>query len=227
MFREAADMQAGEPLFPVEAEGTAQDWSADDKTGRVLVIACGALAREIIAIRRQSGLDHIDLTCLPAQLHNSPDRIPGEVRRTIEMNRDAYADILVAYGDCGTGGLLDRVLEETGARRLEGAHCYAFFSGIEDFDRMEEGQLGTFYLTDFLARHFQTMVIEPLGLDWHPHLRDMYFGHYTRVLYIAQTDDTDLADAARKAADRLGLAFEMKQTGYGLLAPFLAQEPAT
>lgn len=212
-------MQDGEPLFPV-----ADDENAYDRTGRVLVIACGALAREIIAIRKQSGLDHIDLTCLPAQLHNTPDKIPGEVRRTIEMNRDIYADILVAYGDCGTGGLLDSVLAETGTRRLEGAHCYAFFSGIEEFDRMEEDQLGTFYLTDFLARHFQTMVIEPLGLDWHPHLRDMYFGHYTRVLYIAQTDDPALAEAARQAADRLGLAFEMKRTGYGLLAPFLHRE---
>eukprot|EP00903_Cladosiphon_okamuranus_P001392 g1390.t1 len=209
-------MWAGEPLFPIETEG-----DANDKIGRVLVIACGALAREIIAIRKANQLDHVDLTCLPAQLHNTPDKIPDEVRRVIQMNRDVYSDILVAYGDCGTGGLLDKVLEETGARRIEGAHCYAFFSGIETFDQMEEDQLGTFYLTDFLARHFQTMVIEPLGLDWHPHLRDMYFGHYTRVLYMAQTDDPDLEAAARRAAERLGLAFEMTRTGYGLLAPFL------
>ena len=209
-------MWAGEPLFPIETEG-----DANDKIGRVLVIACGALAREIIAIRKANQLDHVDLTCLPAQLHNTPDKIPDEVRRVISMNRDVYSDILVAYGDCGTGGLLDRVLEETGARRIEGAHCYAFFTGIEAFDQLEEDQLGTFYLTDFLARHFQTMVIEPLGLDWHPHLRDMYFGHYTRVLYMAQTDDPELEDAARRAADRLGLAFEMTRTGYGLLAPFI------
>lgn len=209
-------MWAGEPLFPIETEG-----DANDKIGRVLVIACGALAREIIAIRKANKLDHVDLTCLPAQLHNSPDKIPDEVRRVILMNRDVYSDILVAYGDCGTGGLLDNVLEETGARRIEGAHCYAFFTGIEAFDQLEEDQLGTFYLTDFLARHFQTMVIEPLGLDWHPHLRDMYFGHYTRVLYMAQTDDPALEAAARRAAERLGLAFEMTRTGYGLLAPFI------
>ncbi|MCK7614307.1 DUF1638 domain-containing protein [Roseibium sediminicola] len=219
MFKEAADMRAGEPLFPIETQG-----DANDKIGRVLVIACGALAREIIAIRKANKLDHVDLTCLPAQLHNTPDKIPDEVRRTILMNNDVYSDILVAYGDCGTGGLLDRALEETGARRIEGAHCYAFFSGLDEFDRMEEDQLGTFYLTDFLARHFQTMVIEPLGLDWHPHLRDMYFGHYTRVLYIAQTDDPALEDAARRAAERLGLAFEMKRTGYGLLTPFLDKD---
>jgi len=212
-------MQAGEPLFPIETEG-----DANDKIGRVLVIACGALAREILALRQQNGLDHIDLTCLPAQLHNTPDRIPDEVRRTILRNRDVYSDILVAYGDCGTGGLLDKVLEETGARRIEGAHCYAFFSGLEDFEKMEEKQLGTFYLTDFLVRHFQTMVIEPLGLDWHPHLRDIYFAHYTRVLYLAQTDDPELEDAARRAAERLGLPFETKRTGYGLLAPFLGDD---
>jgi len=213
-------MRAGEPLFPIETDG-----DANDKIGRVLVIACGALAREIIAVRKANRLDHVDLTCLPAQLHNTPDKIPDAVRRTILMNSDVYSEILVAYGDCGTGGLLDRVLEETGARRIDGAHCYAFFSGLEEFDQLEEDQLGTFYLTDFLARHFQTMVIEPLGLDWHPHLRDMYFGNYTRVLYLAQTDDQSLEDAARRAADRLGLAFEVKRTGYGLLAPFVASEP--
>lgn len=209
-------MRAGEPLFPFQ-----DDQETPGKTGRVLVIACGALAREIIAIRDQNRLDHIDLTCLPAQLHNTPDRIPDEVRRVIALNRDAYSDILVAYGDCGTGGLLDKVLEETGARRIAGAHCYAFFSGLEAFDQFEENQLGSFYLTDFLARHFQTMVIEPLGLDWHPHLKDMYFAHYTRVLYLAQTHDPELEIAARKAAERLELPLEIKRTGYGMLAPFL------
>jgi hypothetical protein len=221
MFKEAAEMQAGEPLFPVETDG-----NAADKTGRVLVIACGALAREIVAIRDQNGLDHLDVTCLPAKLHNTPDRIPEEVRRAILRYQDRYASILIAYGDCGTGGLLDKVLEETGTKRIEGAHCYAFFTGLDDFDAMEDDQLGTFYLTDFLARHFQTMVVEPLGLDWHPQLRDMYFQHYTRVLYLAQTDDPALEDAARRAAERLSLPFEMRRTGYGLLKPFLGKGPA-
>jgi len=220
MFREAADMQTGEPLFPIEP-----DEDANAGIGRVLVIACGALAREVIAIRDLNQLDHIDLTCLPAQLHNTPDKIPGEVQRVISLNQDRYSDILVAYGDCGTGGLLDKVLEETGARRIEGAHCYAFFAGLEAFAALEDDQLGTFYLTDFLARHFQTMVIEPLGLDWHPHLRDMYFEHYTRVLYLAQTDDPQLEDAAVKAAERLGLPLEICKTGYGLLTPFLQSGP--
>lgn len=219
MFEEAAEMIAGEPLFPVET-----DEAAPGSIGRVLVIACGALAREIVALREANGLHHIDLTCLPAQLHNTPDKIPDAVRRAINLNRDAYSEILIGYGDCGTGGLLDKVLEETGTRRIEGAHCYAFFAGLDAFDKLEEDQLGTFYLTDFLARHFQTMVIEPLGLDWHPHLRGLYFAHYTRVLYLAQTDNPDLEDAARRAAERLELPLEIRRTGYGLLAPFLSTQ---
>jgi hypothetical protein len=217
MYRDAEEMSSGVPLFAVDDAPAAMK-----KVGRVLVIACGALAREIIAIRNANRLDHIDITCLPAKLHNTPDRIPEEVRTTIQANRDIYDEILIAYADCGTGGRLDAVLEETGARRIEGAHCYAFFTGLDAFDQLEEDQLGTFYLTDFLARHFQSMVIEPLGLDWHPQLRDMYFGHYTRILYLAQTDNPELEAAARQAAERLGLSFEMCPTGYGLLQNFLA-----
>lgn len=204
------------PLFPLPEED-----SPARKIGRVLVIACGALAREILAIKEINRLDHIDLTCLPAQLHNTPDKIPAEVRRTILANQPIYDEILIAYADCGTGGLLDKVLDETGAKRIGGAHCYAFFTGLEEFDSLEDDQLGTFYLTDFLARHFQTMVVEPLGLDWKPELRDMYFAHYTRVLYLAQTNDPKLEEAAKAAAERLQLPFEKRATGYGLLQNFL------
>ncbi|MBD1546656.1 DUF1638 domain-containing protein [Roseibium aggregatum] len=214
-------MASGVPLFPFEPEPAPLR-----KIGRVLVIACGALAREIKAIRELNGFTHIDLTCLPAQLHNTPQKIPEAVRAAVLQKRDLYDEILVAYADCGTGGLLDNVLEETGAKRIGGAHCYAFFTGLEAFDALEEDQLGTFYLTDFLARHFETMVMAPLGLNWHPHLRDLYFAHYTRVLYLAQTDDPKLEDAARKAAERLGLAFEMQKTGYGMLETFLGERTA-
>ncbi len=191
----------------------------------VLVIACGALAREILAILAANELHHIELMCLPAQLHNRPEKIPGAVRRAIHDNHGKYSEIVVAYADCGTGGLLDAVLRETGTRRIEGAHCYAFFTGVETFDELEADQLGTFYLTDFLARHFRTMVIEPLGLDRAPQLRDLYFSHYTRVLYLAQTDDPALDQAAREAADRLGLPLEKLRTGYGLLPDFLNHLP--
>lgn len=184
---------------------------------RVLVIACGALANEVLAITRANGLDHVDLTCLPASLHNRPDRIPGAVRDAIRKARSDYRHILIGYGDCGTGGLLDRVLAEEAVERIEGAHCYAFFSGLEVFDAEAEAEPGTFYLTDFLARHFETLVIRPLGLDTWPELRDAYFGHYTRLLYLEQAHDPRIEARARAAAERLGLAYEKRVTGYGLL----------
>ncbi|ADZ71197.1 DUF1638 domain-containing protein [Polymorphum gilvum] len=202
--------------------------SADDPShgdglipARMLVVACGALAREVLALKALNGLDHVDLACLPAQLHNSPQDIPAAVRATIRANRDKYRRIAVAYADCGTGGYLDRVLAEEGVSRIPGAHCYAFFAGPESFQALEEERLGSFYLTDFLARHFRTMVIEPLGLDRHPELREVYFAHYTRLVYLAQTDDPALDKAARAAAAELGLPFEKRSTGYGLLGDFL------
>ena len=188
----------------------------------VLVIACGALAREIGAIVRQNGLDHITLTCLPAILHNRPERIPGAVRAAIAAGRAKHAKIFVAYADCGTGGRLDRVLEAEGIERLPGAHCYAFYTGIDRFTADGERDMRSFFLTDFLARQFETLVIGPLGLARHPELRDMYFGNYERVVYLAQTNDPALDAAAEAAAARLGLAYERRQTGYGDLAPTIA-----
>ncbi|MAA98589.1 MAG: hypothetical protein CMN87_11280 [Stappia sp.] len=184
---------------------------------RVLVIACGALANEVLAIVRANELDHVDLTCLPAKLHNHPDRIPEAVREAIGKARSDYRHILIGYGDCGTGGLLDQVLAEEGVERIEGAHCYAFFAGLDVFDAEAEAEPGTFYLTDFLARHFETLVIRPLGLDTWPDLRDAYFGHYTRLLYLEQARDPEIEARARAAAERLGLAYEKRVTGYGLL----------
>src|SRR5690606_28392278 len=136
----------------------------------VLVIACGALAREILAVTEQAGLTHIDLQCLPAQLHNRPERIPEAVRSAIRTARATYRKVVIAYGDCGTGGYLDKVLAEEGAERIDGAHCYAFFTGLDRFAAIEEAELGTFYLTDFLVRHFETLVVRPLGLDDRPEL---------------------------------------------------------
>ena len=189
-----------------------------DGARRILVIACGALAREILALR----LDHIDLACLPAQLHNHPERIPEAMRAKIRANRAAYDEILCVYGDCGTGGELDRVLIEEGVRRIEGPHCYAFYAGDEVFAAMAEEEPGTFYLTDFLARHFDALVIAGLGLDRFPQLRDDYFGNYRRVVHLAQFDDPDMTAKAKAAADRLGLAYERRFTGLGALASFLS-----
>jgi hypothetical protein len=188
-----------------------------DGARRILVIACGALAREVLALR----LEHIDVACLPAQLHNHPRRIPEAMRTKIRADRAAYDEILCLYGDCGTGGELDRVLEEEGVRRIEGAHCYAFYAGEEAFAALAEEEPGTFYLTDFLARHFDTLVISGLGLDRFPQLRDDYFGNYRRVVHLAQFDDPEIAAKAKAAADRLGLAYERRFTGLGGIRAFL------
>ncbi len=184
---------------------------------KVLVIACGALAREVLALK----FDWLDLICLPASLHNRPERIPKAMRAKIRANRAAYDEILCLYGDCGTGGELDRVLAEEGVRRIEGAHCYAFFAGEETFAALAEQEPGTFYLTDFLARHFDTLVIKGLGLDRFPQLRDDYFGAYRRVVHLAQVDDPETTAKARAAAERLGLAFERRFTGLAGLEAFL------
>jgi hypothetical protein len=187
------------------------------RSRRVLVIACGALAREVLALK----LDHIDVACLPAKLHNHPQRIPGAMRAKIRANRAAYDKTLCLYGDCGTGGELDRVLAEEGVERIEGAHCYAFFAGEETFAALADEEPGTFYLTDFLARHFDTIVIRGLGLDRFPELRDQYFGNYRRLVHLAQFDDPETVAKARAAAGRLGLAYERRFTGLAGLRAFL------
>jgi hypothetical protein len=187
---------------------------------RVLIVGCGALANELVALTRH--LPNVDITCLPATLHNRPGGIPGAVRDRIRRRRAGYDRVFVAYADCGTGGLLDPVIAEEGVERLAGAHCYEFFAGREAFEQMSAEEPGTFYLTDFLARNFDRLVIGALGLDRHPVLRDAYFGNYRRLVYLAQTEDPKLVTVARRAARRLGLKFEHRQTGYGELATTMA-----
>ena len=188
-----------------------------------LVIGCGALASELIELTRRAGLPAMDLKCLPASLHNRPERIPGAVASEVRRARaDGYDRIFVAYADCGTGGLLDRVLEEEGVARLEGAHCYEVYAGRAAFAALAENEPGTFYLTDFLARNFERLVVRGLGLDRHPELLPVYFGNYRRVVYLAQTDDGSLTERAEAGARRLGLAFERRLVGFGELAPAIA-----
>jgi hypothetical protein len=188
-----------------------------DGARKILVIACGALAREVLALK----LDHLDVTCLPAQLHNHPRRIPEAMRAKIRANRSSYDEILCLYGDCGTGGELDRALEQEEVKRIEGVHCYAFYAGEEAFARLAEEEPGTFYLTDFLARHFDALVIRGLGLDRFPQLRDDYFGNYRRLVHLAQFDDAETDAKARAAAERLGLAYERRFTGLEGIRAFL------
>jgi hypothetical protein len=195
---------------------------------RPLVIGCGALANELVALTRRAGLPPMDLTCLPASLHNRPERIPAAVAARIRHARaDGYGQIFVAYADCGTGGLLDRMLETEpaaqGVARLEGAHCYEVYAGRAAFASLHDAEPGTFYLTDYLVRNFERLVIRGLGLDRHPELRPLYFGNYHRLVYLAQTDDPELTARAQAAAAGLGdLAFERRVTGLGELHPTLA-----
>ena len=189
----------------------------------ILVIACGALAQEITALKRASGWDHLHLATMDAWLHNQPENIPERLREKLRRYRDRYDRIFVAYGDCGTGGAIDRVLEEEGVSRLPGAHCYQFFAGASRFNQLAAQEPGTFYLTDFLARHFERFVVRPLGLDTHPELRDSYFGNYRRLVYLSQQQDKTLLSAARQAAERLGLDFEHIHCGFGELESKLAE----
>jgi hypothetical protein len=188
---------------------------------RTLLIACGALARETLAAIEANGLRHVEVTCISALLHNRPERIPEAVRAKIREHRAEYERIMVLYADCGTGGELDRVLVEEGVERIGGPHCYAFYAGQTVFEALADAEPGTFYLTDFLTRQFDTLVIEGLGLDRHPELLSLYFGNYRRLIYLAQTDDPELQAAARAAAERLGLAYEYRFTGLGELAEFV------
>jgi hypothetical protein len=184
---------------------------------RLVIIACGALAREVRAVVERNRLPGIKLACLPAKLHNRPQLIAEAVRRKIARLRPLGAPIFCAYGDCGTGGELDRVLAEEHVERLPGAHCYAFYAGLAAFDTLHEEELGTFYLTDFLARHFQRLIVEGLGLDRHPELFDDYFRHYRRVVYLAQAPSPALLERARAGAAFLKLPLEVRETGFGLL----------
>ena len=188
---------------------------------KALVIACGALAREILALSR-GPLGGFDVTCLPAQLHNRPERIPEAIRRKIRANRARYDEILVLYGDCGTGGALDAMLAEEKVTRIVGPHCYALYAGEAAIAAMMEEEPGSFFVTDFLARHFDRLVIHGLGLDRFPQLRNDYFRAYKRLVYLAQTDDPGLTALAEAAAGRLGLAFERRYTGLSGVADSLA-----
>jgi Protein of unknown function (DUF1638) len=189
-----------------------------------LVLGCGALARELLELVERSGLSGaVDVRCLPAALHNRPEEIGPQLDVKLAELAPGYDRVFVAYADCGTGGAVDRVVEKHGVERLPGAHCYAFYAGLDAFAAIAAEEPGTFYLTDFLARSFEALVYRGLGLDRHPELRDAYFGNYRRLVYLSQHEDPDVLDLARRAADRLGLEFEHRPTGYGELATSIAR----
>ncbi len=189
---------------------------------KVLVIACGMLAREVLAVKERLGLAHLDLTCLPAELHFHPDRIPAAIDRAIEKAKaEGYQNIFIGYADCGTGGLLDRVLEKHGVARMAGPHCFAFYQGEAAFAAVADADITAFYMTDFLCRQFDAFFVKPLGLDRHPELARDFFANYEKVVYLAQTEDPELEKVAIRAAQMLGLAYEKRLTAYGDLEPAL------
>ncbi|WP_051484268.1 DUF1638 domain-containing protein [Rhizobium sp. CF080] len=205
--------------FVTEIEFPAKERSTREK---VHVIACGAIAREILAVSRQQGLGHIDLNCLPAIWHAYPQKIvPGLEKAVAEARQAGFEKIFFAYADCGTGGDIDRLCEREGIARIEGPHCYSFFAGNDAFATKADEDLFSFFLTDFLARQFEAFVIEPLGLDRHPQLKDMYFGNYRKLVYLSQEEDEVLQEKARAAAEYLGLEYEYRFTGYGDLTQAL------
>lgn len=190
---------------------------------KVLLIACGALARELVLLIRQNNWQHLKVQCLPADLHNTPEKIPAAVVAAIEAERDQFEHMFVAYADCGTGGQLDKALAPYGIERLPGAHCYETFTGAAQFAAFCEAEPGTFYLTDFLVRHFERLVIKGLGIDRHPQLRDEYFRHYKRLVYLSQTHCDDLRVLAKSHAARLGLEYTEHFTGLGLVNQVLSE----
>jgi hypothetical protein len=198
---------------------------AFDATDRpdVLILACGAIAREVLAVIRLNGWEHVDVRCLPAKLHSTPQKIAGAVDAKLTELAGRYDRVFVAYADCGTAGALDVVLNKHNVERLPGAHCYGFLAGNDAWDAMQEDEPATFYLTDFLARHFEALVVRGLKLDTHPELVPMMFGNYRRLVYLAQTDNAALRERAEAAATFLGLAFEQRRTGYGELQPSLVR----
>ena len=191
--------------------------------GKVLLIACGALGREIVDLVETNNWSAFDISCLPAKWHNTPGHIVDGVRNKIHAGKAAYESIYVLYGDCGTGGLLDKMLKEEGVERIEGPHCYAFFSGKDMVKKHAEDDVTSFYLTDYLAKHFDKLIWQGLGLDRHPQLLEMYFGNYKKIVFLAQTENEELQAKAQAAAKQLGLEYEYRFTGYGELAQELAK----
>ena len=192
------------------------------KVQKTLFITCGAIAREVIAIKTLNKFSNVEVSCLPASWHNSPEKITPAIKKKIRAAKTKFARIFVLYGDCGTGGELDKLIEEEGVTRIPGPHCYEFFMGREEFEEAHADEPGCFYLTDYLARHFDRVVLKGLGLDRFPELLFEYFKNYKKLIYIAQTDDSGLELKARQAADRLGLQYERRIRGYGELGKFMA-----
>ena len=193
-----------------------------EKSEKILVIACGALAKEITALIRMNNWTHLQIRYLPAKLHNEPNKIPPIIRKYLENSQKKFSRIFIGYADCGTGGQLDTLLEEFGVQRLPGAHCYEFFTSTRTFNKMLEEEPGSFFLTDFLVKSFEKLIWQGLKINSHPELQIIYFRHYKRLVYLAQTESKELQTQAQEIAKRLGLSYSYRFNGYGGLSPALS-----
>jgi len=198
-----------------------------EKSDKILVIACGALAKEITALIRMNNWTHLQLRYLPAKLHNEPHNIPQNIRKNLINAQNKFSQIFIGYADCGTGGKLDNLLEEFGVQRLPGAHCYEFFSSSQTFSKMLEEEPGSFFLTDFLVKSFEKLIWQGLKINSHPELQIIYFRHYKRLVYLAQTESKELQTQAQEIAKRLGLSYSYRFNGYGGLSPALSDLAVT
>ncbi|PIE15748.1 MAG: hypothetical protein CSA68_04915 [Rhodobacterales bacterium] len=214
-------------MLPDDQTLSEQGFDPDAGQGRILLLACGALAREILHLIKVNGWSHMQLTCLPANLHLYPDRIPEAVEQAVLKYRDQFDSIFVVYADCGTGGQLLQKCKELGVDMVEGPHCYSFFETNEAFAKLSQDECTAFYLTDFLVRQFDAFVWKPMGLDKHPDLLHLYFGNYEKLIYQAQTNQPELDAKAAAIAQRMGLRYERRFTGYGDLETTLQQVSQT
>tara|TARA_B100001123_G_C14907281_1_gene866296 strand:+ start:17 stop:718 length:702 start_codon:yes stop_codon:yes gene_type:complete len=189
---------------------------------KILVIACGALAKEITALIKINNWKHLQLRYLPAKLHNQPHKIPQNIRKNLINAKNRFSQIFIGYADCGTGGQLDTLLEEFGVKRLPGAHCYEFFCNTQNFSKLIEEEPGSFFLTDFLVKSFEKLIWQGLKINSHPELLKIYFGNYKRLVYLAQTESKDLQTQAKEIANKLRLNYFYRFTGYGALTPALS-----
>jgi len=196
---------------------TGKEVASDNK--KRLVLGCGALVYDLLRLIKQnpSLSDKVNLQCLPAGWHNSPQLIAPGVEDYLSKNAHLYEEVYIAYADCGTGGALDRVITKYKAKRIDGAHCYEFFAGKDEFERLSEEEIGTFYLTDYLVKNFNRIMIKGLGLDKHPELFEVYFEHYKKLVYLAQTENEQWNKDAEKYAKDFGFSYEYRFVGTGSL----------
>jgi len=181
-------------------------------TPTLAVIACGALAGHVRDIATRRGWP-VEVHSLPASLHNRPERIAPAVADMARTLRGRDVRVALAYADCGTYGALDEVCAVVGVDRLRGLHCYDVLGGADRVRTLLEREPGTYLLTDYLVRSFERTVLAALGLDRHPQLWTDYFGHYRRILWLAQARDEALDRRAEAVAARFGLPLRIIDVG--------------